>query len=86
MNKPNKEEIYDDILNPLVAKIIALCQEHGIAMFASFAIPTPEDADLACTTCLPDGDGNTPDYLQRARRGAMSSGGESFAMTITRAA
>lgn len=60
----NKEEIYDAEISPLMQKIIAICQENGIAMMASFAIghdgegPNGEDCTgLVCNTLLPDGDG-----------------------------
>jgi hypothetical protein len=48
----NKEEVYDSQINPLMAQIIKICQEHKIAMLASFAIPTPGDPGLRCTTSL----------------------------------
>lgn len=50
MSERNKEQVYDDDINPLMAQIIAICQEHNIAMLASFAIPTPNDPGLRCTT------------------------------------
>lgn len=50
----NKEQIYDEKISPLMAQIIAICKENGVAMIASFFIPTEEDAGLCCTTCLPD--------------------------------
>ncbi|MBK5416400.1 hypothetical protein [Pseudomonas sp. TH31] len=51
-----KEDIYDEQINPLMAKIISICKEHNIAFIFSAHIPNDEDPDLACTTHLP-GDG-----------------------------
>lgn len=48
-----KEEIYDAEINPLMTKIIAIAQEHKIAMVASFALAKDEDDNYyLCTTCL----------------------------------
>ena len=47
-----KEKIYDDQVNPLMAKILAICQKHKIAMLASFSIPTVDDPDLCVTSAL----------------------------------
>lgn len=59
----NKEEIYDEKISPLMKEIIGLCKAHGIAMIASFALPTEEDTGLCCTTCLPDENGkNAPGH------------------------
>ena len=41
-----------------MTQIIETCKEHGIAMIASFSIPTDEDDGLCCTTCLPDENGD----------------------------
>lgn len=52
-----KEQIYDERIAPLMTQVIGICREAGIAMVASFALPTPENADLMCTSVLPDGEG-----------------------------
>jgi hypothetical protein len=56
----NKEQIYDEQISPLMTQIIAVCQEHGIAMVVNFAIPTEEHEDLAVITSLPDETGKIP--------------------------
>ncbi len=53
----NKEQVYDETIAPLMAQIIETCQKHGIAMIASFAIPTEDDPTLRCTSHLMDGEG-----------------------------
>lgn len=50
--QPNKEQVYDEQINPLMAQIIAICQTHKIAFVASFSIPTDEDPELACSSAM----------------------------------
>lgn len=50
MTAANKEQIYDEQISPLMAKIIEICREHKIAHLACFAIPTEDDPSLRCTT------------------------------------
>ena len=54
---PTKEQVHDDKISPLMRQIIAVCKEHGIAMFATFHLPDETQDTLRCTTHLPDGDG-----------------------------
>ncbi len=78
----NKEQVYDEQISPLMAQILDICQKNGIAMIASFAIPTPADPDLHCSSMQPDETGKNPDShlaALRALRGAPSA----FAMTVT---
>lgn len=56
----NKEEICDTQIAPLLDQIIAICQQHGIAAFMNFAIPTEEEPDKQCLTVLCDGEGHHP--------------------------
>lgn len=80
----NKEQIYDESISPLLAQIISTCQKHGIAMVASFALPTTEDPGLFCTSLLPDGEGEPNERFQMAsnliRFGAAP---QAVAFTIT---
>jgi len=73
----NKEEAYDAKISPLMTEIIAICREHGIAMVASYAIPTDDDDGLRCTTLLPDGEGKPDPKCQEAhnllRRGDQTA-------------
>lgn len=65
----SKESVYDREVNPLMAKIIAICKKHKIAMFASFALsPTTDDDQIACTTALLDGSHDPPEMLLDAYR------------------
>lgn len=65
---PSKEQIYDEHIAPLMTQIIELCKAHGIAMLASFLIPTVEDSGLNCLTNLPDETGKVPDHHLQAVR------------------
>jgi len=62
----NKEEIYDKEISPMMKQLIEICKENGIAMCMSFAIPTPEDDSLQCTTSIPDESGKLPDHMRSA--------------------
>ena len=59
-----KETIYDERISPLMAQVIAICKDAGIACFATFDISTEDDPGFFCTTCLPDGDGKFPDAIK----------------------
>lgn len=45
----DKEKVYDEHINPLMAQIIEICKENNIQMVCSFAL---NDDDLFCTTAL----------------------------------
>ena len=49
-----KEEIYDNQISPIMRQILAICQEHKIAVLAEFCLGYDEDADdeLCCTSAL----------------------------------
>ena len=81
----NKEQAYDEKINPLMTQIIADCKEHGIAMLATFAIPTPEDDGLCCTTHLPDETGALPEHIKRAAREVTRGHGSAMMITTERA-
>lgn len=68
----NKEQIYDSQINPLMAQIIEICKANQIAMLATFDIPNEEDADLACTSHLPDETGKLPERIAACVRAAKA--------------
>jgi hypothetical protein len=53
-----KEQIYDEQINPLMAQIIKICDEHNISFVFSAQLTTDEedeDGAMLCTSCkLPD--------------------------------
>lgn len=54
MSETPKETAYDTHIAPLMTQIIALCQEHSINAFATFALDECDDGGpLLCTTALP---------------------------------
>lgn len=83
--EPNKEQVYDEQIHPLMAQILDICGKHGIAMIASFSIPTPEEDDLCCTSMMPNETGeNDPSHVQawRLLQGELLA---AVAMTLTKA-
>lgn len=64
----NKEAIYDEQISPLMGKIIAICQQHKISMFATFDTPNDEDDGLCCTTCLANESGKPSERIQKFNR------------------
>jgi hypothetical protein len=64
----NKEQIYDEKINPLMAQIIEICQANKIAFLASFAIPNDEDPDLRCTSGMLGDEYEPPEEFLRAWR------------------
>lgn len=62
----NKEQVYDEQINALMAQVIDICKEHKIALVASFAIPTEEDPDLVCSTFLIDDAHDPSDNFKKA--------------------
>lgn len=63
-----KEQVYDEKISTLMAQIIGICEANHIAMIASFALPTEEDPNLLCTTCLPDENGTAPISYRLSRK------------------
>jgi len=48
------EEVYDDLISPLMAQIIAICKEHDMQAIASFCYKIDDDGEVHhCTTSLP---------------------------------
>lgn len=79
----NKEQIYDERIAPLMTQVIAIAQEAGIAMVASFQIPTEADPDLCCTTVIPDGDKKDHALARAAMRLARGDPPEPGLLAIT---
>ena len=68
VSQPNKEQIYDEHINPLMAQIIEVCRANKIAFVASFSIPTAEDPDLACSSAMLGAEFDPPANLVAAWR------------------
>lgn len=69
----NKEQIYDTQINPLMAQILEICKANGIAMLATFDIPTPENPHWACTSHLPDETGKSSRRIAECLAAAYGS-------------
>ncbi len=79
----NKEQIYDEKINPLMTQVIEICKANSIAMLATFDIPNDEDPDLACTTHLPDETGKLPDRIADCARAAKAGRTSASPLMIT---
>jgi hypothetical protein len=81
-----REDIYDNEINPLMAKIIAICDAHDIPMVASFQINDDRGADgedaLHCSTTLTT-NANVSPNLRRAAVEIMRQQPSFIAFTIT---
>lgn len=55
----DKEQIYDEKINPLMSEIIRVCKENNIQMFASFALKECDEngEDMLCSTFI-----TSPEY------------------------
>lgn len=63
-----KETVYDTQIAPLMSQIIAVCQEHDIAMLADFDLSSDDDPGLRCSTALLDAKYSPPkDFVEAAR-------------------
>lgn len=63
-----KEQVYDEQIFPLMAKIVDICQENKIALIASFHTPNDEAADMLCTTALLKDQHDPPDIFNQMYR------------------
>jgi hypothetical protein len=63
-----KEEIYDQQISPLMAKIIECCREHKIAFVATYSLSSQDDEGLQCTSALPEDDCEPPEHYLAAMR------------------
>lgn len=78
----DKEAIYDEQISPLMATIIRTCQREGIAMIATFHVPSDRNSELFCTTATVDETGDQPNLIKRAAR-VICGNSSSPALRIT---
>lgn len=57
-----KEQVYDEQINPLMERIIAICSEHKIAHVCTFSLDC--DRDLLCTTANASSECDPPDVFR----------------------
>lgn len=60
----SKEQIYDELISPLMAQVIAICNEHKIANVLTFSLDNEGDG-LCCTTCNLREDTDPPEHFRR---------------------
>ncbi len=79
----NKEEIYDDEISPLVKQILAICNNHGIPMVASFTFENcPERGPGRCTTLINNIPDRSDNVLQQANSIIRKGGHVTFGIAI----
>jgi hypothetical protein len=49
----SKEAVYDELVSPLMARIIGICKEHVIPLVAEFQYAVDEEGPCYCTTVVP---------------------------------
>lgn len=84
MNNP-RETAYDELISPLMCRIIAVCKEHEIPLVAQFALDDQDDGNgpLRCTTVLLNDKWDPPAEMKKAAH-LLHRGEPSFlAVTIT---
>jgi hypothetical protein len=91
MNEPtfDREQVYDEEIAPLMARVIAICKDHKIPMLATFCYrndPAAADNNTSyCSTLLPGPSGWQTEEIREAahiiRHGA-STRPKSFAFTV----
>lgn len=65
----DKEAVYDDLISPLMARIIEICKEHEIPFVAQFQIgDSEEDGPLFCTSAMASFERTCPHIRDLARR------------------
>jgi len=69
----NKEQVYDTKIAPLMHDIIRICDDHDIAMLATFAIPIPGDNGLRVTTATLDENNDRPAELELALQAVLGT-------------
>lgn len=89
MKSYDLENLYDEQINPLMAKIIGICKEHKLPMFATFQFrasgddeawsETPITYDF-CTSCVAPAEIPISDELKLAMQAVTRS--SFFAFTV----
>ena len=85
MSTGPKETVYDAELNPLIAKVIELCKEHGIVTFMHFELDDcGDDERVLCTTSIPPESDEDPGSQRIAKMRAAAFFKPTFmGMTVT---
>ncbi|WP_353096204.1 hypothetical protein [Tissierella praeacuta] len=58
----DKEKIHDELINPLMKKIIKICEENDIQMICSFALK--EEGEIVCTSYVPSSQYNNLNLIR----------------------
>ena len=77
-----KEELYDEQISPLMAQIIAVCNEYQIAHVCSFSLEP--QGGLCCTTANTSDEFEPPEEFRECVRVLRGNGHLSPLMVTTR--
>lgn len=75
-----REDVYDNEINPLMARIIEICKRHEIPVLATFQYTEPGEEAGFCTTSIPFG--HEADAL-RETRSAWNAKRNAPALSVT---
>lgn len=89
MNKEgfNLEDVYDEEIAPLMSRIIEICKEHKLPMFATFLYlndPDESGDDALCTTNLMFEERPIPEKLLGLIKIVSPSRGSPLRMRVTK--
>lgn len=65
--KHRTETVYDDEMNPLVAKLIEIAKREGIPLFISAGMIDANGGPMTCDTCIQESLADTPPVLRGIR-------------------
>lgn len=83
----DKEQVYDEKINPLMAQIIDICKENDIQMLFSCYLRADDEGDLKCDTYLESKEencNNLDDAAKVIRFGYVAQKPYFIATTITK--
>jgi hypothetical protein len=81
-----KEEVYDEHIFPLMAKVIEICKGHRIPFVFDVALGfenEDDDSQLKCTSCLLEEDCEPPEEMLKAFEHIRPKRATFAAFTIT---
>lgn len=76
------EDVYDNEISPLMAKIIDICKKNRIPMVASFCYLNTPDDNALCTTALPFGE-RQPEKMGKAVNELYKKNYSAVAITVS---
>ncbi len=63
--KHRTEQVYDDEMAPLIARLIDIAKREGIPLFVTAGMLDDDGDTMGCTTCIPDETGLLAGFSNR---------------------